>query len=483
MALTKVSYSMITGAPVNVHDFGAACDWNGSTGTDDTAAIQAAIDSIAAYGTVILDNNYISNANPITIPQGKNITFQTLRPIVCNTVYAADSGLTTNALTFNILGKASFNAVVATNVNALGGQFVSGNDAVAGYGTIIATNCVVNGFGTAFGSIGDDSVFQGNSITLRQVTLAKQNDYAFYGIHGAAWRVRVSDNYVMYGRHSIYVSSGRGDWTIDSNVCEQSWWEGIHVFTYSPGEVNDVVISNNMVKQCGNASTYTSSAVLLGGLWNNAIITGNNIISFYAAGIKTYSANNSALCKTTITANRISTTWANGTRFSIWIYNTKNVKISGNTLSSTTYCCCVESNSSNVIVSGNVMEPLVSSAVIALIANTSYVDFSNNVCNTLDSSQWYDGVYVTAGIYQTNVSNVTGSNNVINGYSVDLFYDGTNVRIRKKGWLLPSDPIPSIYHFAGDTYQYSNPASGGYIGTVAVGSGSPGTFKTFGLIS
>ena len=42
MSLTKVSYSMISGAVVNVLDFGAV----GNGTTDDTTAIQAAINSI-----------------------------------------------------------------------------------------------------------------------------------------------------------------------------------------------------------------------------------------------------------------------------------------------------------------------------------------------------------------------------------------------------------------------------------------------------
>lgn len=55
MALTKVSYSMIDGAPVNVKDFGAV----GDGVTDDTAAIVAAYNSIAATGGTL----YFPNEN------------------------------------------------------------------------------------------------------------------------------------------------------------------------------------------------------------------------------------------------------------------------------------------------------------------------------------------------------------------------------------------------------------------------------------
>lgn len=66
MSLTKASYSMITGAPINVLDFGAT----GNGTTNDTAAIQAAINSMSAGDELYFPSgNYLISGNPaLTFP-------------------------------------------------------------------------------------------------------------------------------------------------------------------------------------------------------------------------------------------------------------------------------------------------------------------------------------------------------------------------------------------------------------------------------
>jgi len=69
MALTKVSYSMIKGAPVNVLDFGAV----GDGVTDDTAAIQAAVDA-AGKGTVYFPQGSYLITTCINVTTGPGIS-------------------------------------------------------------------------------------------------------------------------------------------------------------------------------------------------------------------------------------------------------------------------------------------------------------------------------------------------------------------------------------------------------------------------
>jgi hypothetical protein len=63
MSLTKVSYSMIDGAYVNVLDFGAV----GDGVADDRAAIQAAIDSVSANNS----NIFYTKGGTVFLPSGK----------------------------------------------------------------------------------------------------------------------------------------------------------------------------------------------------------------------------------------------------------------------------------------------------------------------------------------------------------------------------------------------------------------------------
>ena len=77
MSLTKVSYSMIQGSPLNVLDFGATGDGT----TDDTSAIQSALNAVQQFGIVffpagnyIISNILTLSTNNVTIQGNATIT-------------------------------------------------------------------------------------------------------------------------------------------------------------------------------------------------------------------------------------------------------------------------------------------------------------------------------------------------------------------------------------------------------------------------
>ena len=70
MSLTKVSFSMISGAPVNILDFGAS---SSVTATDNTTAIQAAVNACPQGGTLIIPNGTYQINNPIVINKAMTI--------------------------------------------------------------------------------------------------------------------------------------------------------------------------------------------------------------------------------------------------------------------------------------------------------------------------------------------------------------------------------------------------------------------------
>lgn len=136
MALTKVSYSMITGAPINVLDFGA----KGDGVTDDTAAIQAAI--------IFCENNI----QPLYFPSNVVSQFyKTTAPLVVS-----------KPLTMT--GENSRNVTIVA-VGLTAGQFVLDIDGTA-FGTYEQGN--FGGF-TLFASAG-------NCMRIKNVSASKFSD-------------------------------------------------------------------------------------------------------------------------------------------------------------------------------------------------------------------------------------------------------------------------------------------------------------------
>lgn len=78
MSLTKASFSLINGAVINVLDYGAVGDYNegSGTGTDNTAAFQAAIDAANALpknGAVYIPTGWYKITAALNVPYGVSI--------------------------------------------------------------------------------------------------------------------------------------------------------------------------------------------------------------------------------------------------------------------------------------------------------------------------------------------------------------------------------------------------------------------------
>ena len=237
MSLTKVSYSMISGAPVNVLDYGA----KGDGSTDDTNAILAAIAAAGdngvndAQGTIYFPaGTYVCGG--ITIDSYNNIIFQGAGMYV--TTFKARS-LTETIFTVDTVGSIYFKDIGFTAASPMtAGSFVEFSNSNScgmtnfamsnGYDCIVMNDCAIMWF-----NIGQIRDFKHNGVTIDggndhffdQIIMDMADDtYApnagFYTEqHGGSLVITNSD--ILHTHNGLWANPGAAqfvNWIYMSNV-------------------------------------------------------------------------------------------------------------------------------------------------------------------------------------------------------------------------------------------------------------------------
>lgn len=327
MALTKVTYSMINGADVNILDFGAV----GDGVTDDTAAIQAALDSLGvAGGTVVIPDGTTplidSNLN---IPD--NCALVGAKAIRGRTVGTPNMNLwkpriilnRAATITLNNSSEISKIAIFAKNL-----QFSSTYAVVAAWtGTAITLadnksdqlveDCMILGFDTAISTVYGITRIDRPRIhrcfidCLNGVFLENAMDVAYVSeIHGVPWVTYYSQpepNEIHLTRpgNFICLKGGINDWAKVTNCFNYGWNVGYRVIGADavtllgcgadgpPGFANGsqgILIESHAIDTriigCQVAAKETGIYIRTIDTYNQVYIADTNVWASYSYGIR-----------------------------------------------------------------------------------------------------------------------------------------------------------------------------------------------------
>lgn len=333
MSLTKVSFSMIEGSTVNVRDFGAV----GDGVTDDTAAIQAAIDACSAAGGGVVRIPQSSGSYRVNLiyQQPTSTDYHLIALWLKDDVTIDATGATIEALKNNNTHGGFVSYSTRTNAHVIGGTWI-GDKALhsplpAGefcFAFIMSTSFSCSVKNAIIKNSRGDGVYVGgtpsttwSSATISYDTEISGNQIINCGRNGisivGAQRYVIADNIITgtYGyapqagidvepNHTYSGNWGAVDGTITGNVVTENYGDGITLFRSSGltvsgntisrngergisfrGDVYDTVVSGNVVKYAGlrataNADTWYGLYMdALAGGYGNVLITGNTVDS------------------------------------------------------------------------------------------------------------------------------------------------------------------------------------------------------------
>jgi hypothetical protein len=326
-------------------------------------------------------------------------------------------------------------------------------------------------------------------------------------------RVLCQGNTVIGGGNIVvHDYAGSGQTTRDYRVIGNSLTNTASGITVNQGENSDIVVSDNVIRGFSRFGIHVLNPNFPASATTNPTIISNNIVEDTDANV-TYTTTNQPVCILIYNANNVlcSANQCIKPRFAgIWASSSSSVTISDNfVINQAGYAPSdlLTFNGGGILVSpGGYSAPV---DVDNVVINGNFVyNYLTTLSGSPSTSVRVGGIcaYNDSSGAKT-VENVVITNNMVNqgnGIGVQTFslescfIDGNSIFNAASGRLVDTSSIqrvanPSVGSYSaapstgtwvrGDIVYNSTPASAGYVGWVCTASGTPGTWRTFGLIS
>lgn len=513
MALTKVSYSLITGAPVNVLDFGAI----GDGVADDTVAIQTAI----ATGKSIFFPEGTYNVNSSILPQSntiwtannnavlkwtsvnclidaQSITNWTMQGITVDGNYTAYTPVNLVQTPWGIRLESSTNITIQNNIfkRLFRIGICVGHQSSTECKNIIIDGNVIHDIGY----VTDPTVGFGNGVAVLSASNVKITNNWVYNITGntsGTGGINCEPGNATYVCSDIEIAFNK---ITDCDDCSGILLYQPVDFTTDRSNIN---IHDNTIKVTGTAPgikceqfgyTYirdnfleqTQGILVKRYKANKVYIEGNEILQ--SSGANAYGIRiQDGIAGAVITRNRLRN--INGTAISVDMFDfeaalsTKDCLIQDNVMTSVSNRA-IEISAGNFVISGNTMigcaiasadfylKPLLggaSTSVNGFIGENTFVTFNGNIVAFINAE----------GDLMNNVQ--IGTNSYVGPISPTQKTQTFLIGGRVPGVFMDVLPVAGTWQ-VGDIIWKATPAAAGFIGWVCTTAGTPGTWKTFGTI-
>lgn len=287
------------------------------------------------------------------------------------------------------------------------------------------------------------------------------------------------DAAVAIGPKGTYNGDQIGRIVISNNIVRGADVVGFSIVgesTVVPAYAGDISIIGNMISGITNINTIAGNVgaivVRFGG---RVVISDNNIYSCNAINVAGIMVKETS--DVVVNGNKI----VNVGYISIFLTGISDrALVDGNDIdqAAATGIYLDSTGTPDVVVSDNIVSNVVTYGIN--VSQGRYVTVTgNNVTEVTGSSR---GFYVGVGVIKAIVSG-----NVTNAATPTYITIGNNICQELNSWnhtINQRSAAPTVGTWAvGDIIYHTTPIAGGFIGSVCITAGTPGTWKTFGAIS